>query len=214
MFNQQAFNEFIIEQGIIGFYDSPITLKSGKQSTYYVNWRSATADVHAMERISQFVIDFALEKKLNPDVFVGVPEGASALGIVTQLAWAKSSPSYSKKSHHFAMVRAKPKEHGHPQDRHCIGSLEGKLVLLEDVTTTGMSLIATYNELKKIGCDIIACIGLTNRNDKDIHSEMAALGCMYFQMSSSKEIIESLIKSGSVPKALISKLNEELGLRG
>jgi orotate phosphoribosyltransferase len=39
------------------------------------------------------------------------------------------------------MGRAKPKDHGDPKDRYFVGEPGGKVVILEDVTTTGKSLI-------------------------------------------------------------------------
>ena len=35
------------------------------------------------------------------------------------------------------MGRAKPKQHGSPEDKYFVGEPNGKIVVLEDVTTTG-----------------------------------------------------------------------------
>jgi len=44
-FNQEKFNQFILENKVVGFFEEPITLKSGRLSHWYVNWRNVAEDV-------------------------------------------------------------------------------------------------------------------------------------------------------------------------
>ena len=104
-FNQTKFNQFIISNNVIKQFDTPITLKSGKQSTVYVNWRTLTADAYLMNQLTDFVLAFARDKQLNIDTFYGVAEGATKLGILTQFKYAQQT-NYKKGSHQLAMGRA------------------------------------------------------------------------------------------------------------
>jgi len=36
-FDRGAFDDFIIENDVVGFFDKPVTLKSGRISHWYVN---------------------------------------------------------------------------------------------------------------------------------------------------------------------------------
>ena len=82
MFNQQEFND-ILANGIIKTFNEPITLKSGKKSNLYVNWRTVAEDAYLMDQLTDFVLAFAQDNNIAPDTFYGVPEGVGKLGILT-----------------------------------------------------------------------------------------------------------------------------------
>ena len=96
MFNQQEFNKFVEENGVYGFFDEPITLKSGRLSYFYVNWRNVVEDVFLTDKLADFVLSFAKDNDIEIDTFYGVPEGVTKLGIIAQYKWAQQSSKYSK----------------------------------------------------------------------------------------------------------------------
>ena len=171
-FNQQAFNDFIINNDVIGFFEKPITLKSGRQSNWYVNWRTIASDVYRLDQLTDFIVAFTqtklLERKLckTPECFYGVPEGATKYAVLTQYKWAKQQSNYGPGSHVLAMGRSKPKEHGVPSDRFFIGAPAGATLVIEDTTTTGGSLLETLDKLIAADIEVIAAIGLTNRMER------------------------------------------------
>tara|TARA_A100001015_G_C14910495_1_gene680279 strand:- start:498 stop:1103 length:606 start_codon:yes stop_codon:yes gene_type:complete len=198
-FNQHAFNNFILDHDVVKEFETPITLKSGKKSNLYVNWRTVAEDAYLMDQLSDFILAFHHEKQLDIDTFYGVPEGATKLGIITQFKFAKQN-KWQKSSHQLAMGRAKPKEHGDPKDRLFVGAPRGNICVLEDVTTTGGSLITCIENLKHQGYPIAAAIGLTNRDEfrddgKSVKKALADLGTPYYEMSNAKEILAAKQKS-------------------
>jgi orotate phosphoribosyltransferase len=193
-FNQEEFNDFVKQNDIYGFFEEPITLKSGRKSHFYANWRNVVEDVFLTEELISFIIAFVKSNNINVDTFYGVPEGATKLGILTQYEWAKLSPNYSKKSHGLSMGRAKPKEHGSPKDKFFIGVPKGKVVVIEDVTTTGGSLINTLNFLKESGVEVSSVISLTNRMEKrddglSVKEKIEDLGYAFFSLSNSLDLL-------------------------
>ncbi|MBL7148015.1 MAG: hypothetical protein ISS82_04275 [Nanoarchaeota archaeon] len=160
-FNQEEFNQFVLNNNVIGFFEEPKILKSKRKSCWYVNWR--LNDVFLIEQLSDHVINFTKSLGLNPDCFYGVPEGATKLGVITQFKWAKRSSNYGKGSHTLPMGRGKSKEHGEAKDRYFIGEPQGKIIVVEDVTTTGGSLIDIIGDLKETGKEIVGAFGLVNR---------------------------------------------------
>ncbi|MEK9726983.1 MAG: hypothetical protein VW397_02620 [Candidatus Margulisiibacteriota bacterium] len=194
-FNQAEFNEFIINNQVIKRFDTPITLKSGKLSTLYVNWRSVAEDPYLMNQVTDYVLAFAKSKNLIVDTFYGVAEGATKLGVLTQFKYAQSQ-EFKQGSHVLAMGRAKPKDHGDPKDRFFVGAPRGKICVLEDVTTTGGSLINCIIDLTQAGFTISSAIGLTNRNEfrddgKTVHEALADLNVPYYEMSNAKALLIS-----------------------
>lgn len=162
------FKGFINQNNVVGFFREPIKLKSERMSNWYVNWRTITEDVHLTDVLSDFVIDFTKENQLEPSCFYGVPEGATKLGIITQFKWAKEKLRYYETGipHVLAMGRGKPKDHGDEKDRYFLGVPKGSTIILEDVTTTGDSLLKEIEKLQGINVNVIAALGLTHRMEK------------------------------------------------
>ena len=213
-FNQQEFNKFVIDNSIVGFFKEPIKLKSGRMSNWYVNWRNASEDVYLIDQVSDFVISFTKDKQLKPDCFYGVPEGATKLALLCQYKWAKNSPTYSKGSHVLPMGRGKPKEHGAPKDKYFVGAPKGNVIIVEDVTTTGGSLIKTIDELSELGVKIIAAFGLTNRMEKrddgkNVEEAVNEKGVRYYNLSSALDLLPIVYKKEKPAEEIGKAIEEE-----
>lgn len=163
--NKRNFIDFIIENNVIGFPEKPIILKSGRASAFYINWRTVAEDVFLLDQLTDYLISFIKYLKLEPDCFYGVPEGATKLAIITQFKWAKSQSNYEAGAFSLPMGRGKAKDHGAPKDRFFLGFPKGDVVLIEDVSTTGQSLIKTAEVLQDLDVKIISVVGLTNREE-------------------------------------------------
>ncbi|MFW9877928.1 MAG: hypothetical protein ACFFG0_33010 [Candidatus Thorarchaeota archaeon] len=195
--NKEIFNEFILNNNVIGIFEKPIKLKSGRLSYWYVNWRNIASDVFMLDKLTDYVISFIKNLELKPTCFYGVPEGATKLGILTQYKWAKQQKNYNHGSHPLSMGRGKQKKHGDPNDRIFLGIPKGDIIILEDVTTTGGSLIDTIEKLKNLNLNIIAIIGLTDRNElrddgKSVKEFFSQKNLQYYAMSNAIDLLPSL----------------------
>ena len=192
--NKEKFINFIINNNVIGFPDQPIMLASGRISSFYINWRKIAADVYLLDSLTDYLISFIKYLKLEPNCFYGVPEGASKLAIITQFKWAHSQKDYKAGVYPLSMGRGKPKDHGDPEDRFFLGFPKGNVVVVEDVSTTGQSLIKSIEKLKSLDVNIISVIGLTNREEisedgsyfEDI---LLKKGLKYYAMSTITDIL-------------------------
>ncbi len=223
-FQQASFNSFVVDNDILGFFEKPITLKSGRQSNWYVNWRRVANDTFLLHELAHFVVQF-LEDRIadgeigHPDCLYGVPEGATKLGIITQYLWASMDPKFGPGSHVLAMGRAKPKEHGAPEDKYFVGMPRGLTVVLEDVTTTGGSLLTTIDQLLEAGVPIAAAIGLTNRMElrddrTTVQQAIASRSSQgkaipYFHMSDALTILPLVLKKNPPPQSTIDSITAE-----
>lgn len=221
LFDGNKFISFILDNRVVGFFDRPIILKSGRKSNWYVNWRTVTSDVFLTDRLSDFLISFASDLNLNHDGFFGVPEGATKLAVISTYKWASKLSGYKAGSHVLAMGRGKPKEHGAAKDKYFVGEPRGNVILVEDVTTTGGSLINTIDRIKEAGASIAAAIGLTNRmerdnNKKSVAEVVAQKGVKYYAMSEATDILPEAVKrfkpNTEIVKA-IEKEFEEFGVK-
>jgi len=208
-FNRDEFYEFILSNKVIGFYTEPIRLKSGRISPWYVNWRIITNDTYLIDKLTDYIISFAKSMDLYPKCFYGVPEGATKIAIILQYKWAKQQPDFAPREYPLPMGRGKPKAHGTPQDRYFIGMPKGETVIIEDVTTTGSSLLKILCELKALDIDVVGVISLTNREELTPIPRVddESVVCEY------SKLYEELVGSSYEYPTKIEKIMKKLGIK-
>lgn len=197
-FEQSEFDKFIIDQDVVGLFDKPVKLNSGRLANWYVNWRDVSEDVYLFDKLTDFVVAYVDELNLKPDCFFGVPEGATKLSLITQFKWAKAQPNYGLGVYPLAMARGKAKEHGELKDQYFIGTPKGRTIVLEDVTTTGSSMLKTLDILLELNVPVLACIGITNRNEvrddkKTVKDVVEERGITYHAMSNAIDLLPLVI---------------------
>jgi len=213
-FDQESFNQFVEDNGVYGFFEEAITLKSGRTSHFYANWRDVTQDVWLTKKLVEYVIAFVTDKGIDTDTFYGVPEGATKLGVITQYTWAKRQAGFGQGSHLLAMGRAKPKEHGAAKDRYFLGKPQGKVVVLEDVTTTGGSSIECIENLRDAGVEPVALVSLTNRMEKrddgrSVEEAVTSIGVAFYSMSSAINLLPRIFARVQPGKAIAGAIEAE-----
>ncbi|MFH1873689.1 MAG: hypothetical protein ABH859_00685 [Pseudomonadota bacterium] len=213
-FNQEDFNKFVLENKVIGLFDKPVILKSGRKSHWYANWRTVTSDTFLTDQLSDFLLNFVADLDLKFAGFFGVPEGATKVALISNFKWARTQPGYAKHSHWLAMGRGKPKEHGAAQDKYFLGLPKGQVIVVEDVTTTGGSLIKTINQLKEIGVQVVAAIGIFNRLEVDDQKISVAklvkeAGADYYAMSEAASLLPKLCTRAKPSLEIIDAIEKE-----
>jgi len=195
-FNQEEFNQFVLEVDAIGFFEEPITLKSGRTSHWYTNWRPASSDAYQLNRLANYVLAFTANNGLEPDCFYGVPEGATKLAKILNMKLAIQSPNFGPGSHVVPMGRGAKKLHGDSKERDYLGEPRDKTIIIEDVTTTGNSLLESIADIRKMEkARIIATYGLTNRMEKrykdgkSVEEVVRAEGVLYLAMSDALQVL-------------------------
>lgn len=213
-FNQKKFNDFIVTNQVVGFFGKPMTLVSGRTTHWYVNWRRVSSDVYLIDKLSDFLLSFVKDQGIKADTFYGVPEGATKLAILSQYKKAKSSSTFGSNSHVLSMGRGKQKDHGDPNDRVFVGIPKGKVAILEDVTTTGGSLVKTIRLLKDSGFKVSAAIALTNRNEitdegEPIPAALKAMGVPYFALSNALELLPYIANKSKLGVSIVQSIRAE-----
>ncbi len=149
----KEFATFLHQNEAIKFGD--FTLTSGKKSSYYVDLRIVPSFPHQFRKMIKTLQNLVSENIGfdNFDCLASVP--TSGLVIASALALEIVKP--------LIYVRNKPKEHGTGK------AIEGKLrkgmrvVLVDDVATTGISLVNTIKTLREAGAIVTDACVIINR---------------------------------------------------
>ncbi len=145
MVNGNRIADRLIEAGAIEFGE--FTLASGATSPYYVDIKSAMTDPALLAEIAR-----AIAEREPFDVVAGVAVGGVPLAVAVSLASGRP----------YAIVRSAAKDHGRADL--VIGDVAGRRVLLvEDVTTSGGSALYGVDELRKAGAEIECVVTVVDR---------------------------------------------------
>lgn len=139
-----------------------ITLASGRKSDFYFNLKPTMCDPEGATLLAGLTYD-AL-KSDQVDYIGGLEMGAVPLaGALAQLSWIKGRPIAA------FFVRKKPKEHGARLAIEGLAkgeTLSGKrVVIVEDVTTTGGSALKAVEAVREAGAEIALVFTMVDRNE-------------------------------------------------
>jgi orotate phosphoribosyltransferase len=139
-----------------------IKLASGRESDFYFDLRPTTLHPAGATCIGELICD-ALEGQ-KVDFVGGLEMGAVPLaGAIAQLSWIKGHPIAA------FFVRKKPKEHGARLAVEGLAkgeSLQGKrIVIVEDVTTTGGSALKAVEAVRDAGGEIVLVFTMVDREE-------------------------------------------------
>ncbi len=139
-----------------------ITLASGRKSDFYFNLKPTMLDPEGAALLAELMFDALKDDQL--DYVGGLEMGAVPIaGALAQLSWIKGHPIAA------FFVRKKPKEHGARLAIEGMGpgeTLAGKrVVIVEDVTTTGGSAVKAVEAVREAGAEIALVFTMVDREE-------------------------------------------------
>ena len=158
------------------------TLASGQKSDYYIDCRITTLDAEG-GRLCGLVIAAAI-RRIAPDAIAvgGLTMGADPLvsNIASASAWWRLVHPEAAVIDGF-LVRKAVKEHG--TGRQIEGFLKpgAKVVVVDDVCTTGGSTITAIDAVRAAGMEVLAVLCLVDREQGGREKIQSALGEVPFE---------------------------------
>jgi orotate phosphoribosyltransferase len=139
-----------------------ITLASGRKSNFYFNLKPTMLDAEGAALLAELTLDALAGERI--DYVGGLEMGAVPLaGAIAQLSFMRGAPIQA------FFVRKKPKEHGARLAVEGLApgeSLAGKrVVIVEDVTTTGGSAVKAVEAVKDAGAEIVMVFTMVDREE-------------------------------------------------
>ena len=147
-----------------------IILSSGKESDYYIDARRVTLSAEGVYLCARLILDIVRDDRL--DAIGGPTLGAdSMLGAIAVLSLQVNRPLNT------FIIRKAPKSHG--KQRQVEGPLLKKgsrVVLVDDVATTGKALIQSVEVLHQMGVEPYKAICIVDRRE-GAKEALAQRGC-------------------------------------
>ncbi len=128
--------------------NDPFTWASGWKSPFYCDNRKTLSFADLRNYIKLRIVNAILENFAGADVVAGVATGAIAQGAL--VADALNKP--------FVYVRPKPKDHG--MQNLIEGDLQPgqKVVVVEDLISTGGSSLKAVEAIRQAGCEVVGMV--------------------------------------------------------
>jgi orotate phosphoribosyltransferase len=139
-----------------------ITLASGRESDFYFDLRPTTLHSAGASHIGELVLDALAD--VEADALGGLEMGAVPIATAAAIAAHRRGATLGT-----FFVRKQPKDHGArklveglPKGE----SLKGKkVVIVEDVTTTGGSALAAIRAVREEGAEVVLVLAIVDRQE-------------------------------------------------
>ena len=195
----KEFAIFLHQNDIIKFGD--FTLASGKKSSYYIDLRLVASFPHIFRKMTKNLQKLVSEKTGldNFDSLVAVPTGGLVIGSALAIETVKP----------LIYVRDKPKDYGTTK------SIEGKIfsgmkvILVDDVITTGNSVINAIKQLKDAGLSISDVYVIINRLE-GANNTLELEKVNLYQLTDVLEITTILFQEKLVSKEILNEINNQI----
>jgi orotate phosphoribosyltransferase len=134
-------------------------LRSGERSNWYVDGKKTTFSAGGALAVGHAFL--AECERVGADAVGGLTIGADPIAIATAVVSALENRPVTPFS-----VRAVPKDHG--VGGRVVGPLEQshRVLLVEDVTTTGGALLEALDAVREVGCEVMGAVALLARGDR------------------------------------------------
>ncbi len=195
----KEFATFLHQKGIIKFGD--FTLASGKHSSYYVDLRLVPSYPIEFRKMVKY-LENQISENIGLDNFdsiVSVPTGG--LVIASALAIETVKP--------LIYVRSKPKDYGTSK------TVEGKIhegmkvVMIDDVSTTGGSVVNALKSLKEVNILVKDAYVIVNRME-GADEALLELGVKMHSILNILQITEALFEQNLIDEDVLEKVKKQI----
>ena len=197
----KEFATFLYKNDVIKFGN--FTLASGKDSSYYIDLRLVPSFPHQFRKMVKNLQNLIIEK-IGLDDFdslASVPTGG--LVVTSALAIETVKP--------LIYVRNKPKEHGTTKSIEGKTSAGMKVVMVDDVMTTGTSVLNGIKQLKESGLSISDVFVIINRLE-GANKVFSDMGVQIHQLTDILEITNILFQEKLISKEIFEKIKKQVNM--
>jgi orotate phosphoribosyltransferase len=168
--------------------DQPFTWASGWKSPIYCDNRKVLSFPYIRDYIKSEMCNVIFEK---------FPEAALLAGVATAgIAWGAMAADQLKLP--YIYVRPKPKEHGLSNQIEGYYEVGQKVVVLEDLVSTGKSSMQVVDVLKAEGLEVIGMVSIFTYGFPVATETFDAASLEYYSLTDYPALIELAVQKGIV----------------
>jgi orotate phosphoribosyltransferase len=171
----------------LGFFK----LSSGGTSDYYVDCRTTTLHAEGGRLTGEAILDLLNEHGIQAEAVGGLTMGADPIvsNVATASAWRAQSKSGAPLVHGF-LVRKAEKAHGTGRRIEGFNQPGARVIIVDDVCTTGASTINALEAAREAGMTVAAVVCIVEREEANGRPavEAAAAGAPFFSLFTASQV--------------------------
>jgi orotate phosphoribosyltransferase len=165
------------------------TLSSGRESDLYIDARLTTMSPEGLTLIGILALEAFRDVAWTPDAVGGLTLGADPVSY--GIAFASAS---SDRPIRAFTVRKEPKGHGTQRLIEGPFTAGDRVVVIEDVITTGESALRAVNAISKAGGTILGVLAVVDR-EEEARGVLQASGIDLLALVTAKQILRYLVET-------------------
>ena len=178
--------------------ENPFTWASGWKSPIYCDNRKVLSYPEIRENICRWMAEIIRKNYPEVEVIAGVATGAIAHGYLVAHILGKP----------FCYVRPKPKDHGTGSQIEGLLEAGAKVVIVEDLISTGMSSLAAKNALVNADADVLGMVAIFSYNFNQARKAFEDSNVELTTLSNYDTLIEVATETGYVKESEKEVLKE------
>jgi orotate phosphoribosyltransferase len=164
-------------------------LSSGAVSDYYIDCRTTTLHADGAHYVGRVFLEEIKARGWKPEAIGGLTMGADPIVVAVSM-----TSTHTKPIHGF-LVRKSEKSHGTGQRIEGYREKGAKVVIVDDVCTTGASTIQAIEAAREYGFDIVGVMCLVEREESGRKAvEKAAAPAPFVPIFTAEEVREEHLK--------------------
>jgi orotate phosphoribosyltransferase len=168
----------------------PFTWASGWKSPIYCDNRKLLSLPHTREYIKSELCNVIFEKFGEAEVIAGVATAG--------IAWGAMVSDQLKLP--FIYVRPKPKEHGLGNQIEGSYAKGQKVLVLEDLISTGKSSLQVVEVLRQSGLEVVGMVSIFNYQFNVAKEAFEKLGVSYVSLTDYPTLLDMALAKGLIPR--------------
>lgn len=177
---------------------TPFTWASGWNSPIYCDNRKILSYPPVRKQVYEAFAQIIAEKYPEAEIIAGVATGAIAHGVLAAEKMGKP----------FIYVRSAPKSHGMTNQVEGEYHQGAKVVVIEDLVSTGGSSLNAVEALRDAGCDVLGMVAIFTYGFPKAEQNFAAANVKLDTLSNYNAMIGQAIEQGYVQASELETLKE------
>jgi len=189
MTHQKAVAEKLLQVGAVKLSpNNPFTWASGWKSPIYCDNRKVLSFPYVRDFIKSEMCNVIFEKFEGADMLAGVATAG--------IPWGAMAADQLKLP--YIYVRPKPKEHGLGNQIEGVYAQSNKILVIEDLISTGKSSLQVVEVLRTAGLEVVGMVSIFNYGFSIAEEAFKTAGLPYYSLTNYTSLIELAVDKGSL----------------